>query len=182
MFILILFLLGWSFDVVYELLSDNLVGVNYLYKIFPLRYILCFGLGMIIKEKSPQWFMKSFWLLACFSVIYLYVGNYTSIDVSYIFFDNAGWSTGENGFAAFYPAFLVALIFWLFRNIRYYKFLFLGRYTYHVFLFQILWFPIVCHFIHSNILFAILTFVCCFFGGYIFYRVSNQINQLISKK
>lgn len=157
-------------------------GVIYLYKICPFRYILCFGLGMIIKERSPQWYMKTFWPQACLSTIYLYMCNYTPTDVPCIFFDNAGWDTGENGFAAFYPAMQVALVMSLFRKMKDCKYLFLGRFTYHVFLFQILWFPIVRRFVYNDVLFAILTFACCFSGGFLFYRISNQMNKLIFKK
>lgn len=95
-FLSLLFLLGWMFDVVYES-SSLLEGGKTIYSSCPLRYILCFGLGMIIKEKSPLWFIKKMWPLTLLSALYLYLRNYSSLDIPYLFFENAGWSTGENG-------------------------------------------------------------------------------------
>lgn len=170
-FLSLLFVLGYMFDVIYE--ASNSCGKT-IYSSCPLRYALCFGLGMIIKEKSPFWFIKRMWWFAVLSAIYLYLRNYSSLDIPYLFFENAGWSTGENGFAAFYPAMLVALSMYLLKNMQYSKILFLGRLTYHVFLFQILWFAIFPHFITNKDAFTILTFVCCFLGGYVFSQLSNR--------
>lgn len=179
-FLSLLFISGWMFDVIYKLLALP-VEVKIIYSSCPLRYVLCFGLGMIIKEKSSLWFIKRIWWLALLSALYLYLKNYSSLDIPYLFFENAGWSTGENSFTAFYPAMLVALSMHLFRNIKYSKILFLGRFTYHIFLFQILWFPIGKRFVTDSTLWVLLTFLCCFFGGYLFYRFSYKFNYIISK-
>ena len=182
LFLFLLFLAGWTFDLMFENVWMYWGKVDYIYKVCPLRYVLCFGLGMAIKEKSPLWFIRRLWPFAFLSAIYLYMKNYTPLELPYVFFDNAGWTTGENGFAAFYPAMLVALALHFFRGMEYHRFLFLGRFTYHVFLFQILWFPVFHDLIPGGLPFAVLTFVCCFIGGCLFYKLSNLINEMIFVK
>ena len=126
-----------------------------------------------------MWFIKTMWGFFALSAMYLYVRNYTTLEIPLIFFNNEGWNTGENSFAAFYPAMLVALALHLFRDIKYFVILSLGRFTYHVFLFQILWFAIIRKYIQDNISLLFLTFAACFAGGYIFSKTSNRLNIII---
>lgn len=179
-FLCLLFLLGWFFDLFYKPILEGM-GEKIIYSSCPLRYILCFGLGMIIKEKSPIWFIKNMWWFTLLSILYLYIKNYTHIFIPYLFFENEGWNTGENGFAAFYPSMLVALILYILRGMPYNKIFTLGAFTYQIFLFQILWFPIRGITEINSALWVLLTFPCCFLGGYLLYKFSYKINYIINK-
>lgn len=63
---------------------------------------------------------------------------------------------------------------------RYSKILFLGRFTYHIFLFQILWFAIFPHFVTNKVVFTILTFICCFWGGHVFFLLSTRLSNRLT--
>lgn len=91
-------------------------------------------------------------------------------------FETFGWKTGENCFAAFYPAMLVAVMMHLFSNMRYFKLLFWGRITYYIFLFQILWFVTGYRLLPPDIIIRILvTFPICFLGGFALQKISMSI-------
>lgn len=169
LFISILFACSYLFELFYDLWG----GVKFIYSSCPLRYIVCFGLGMVIKKNSCLWFVRRMWIPCLLSMLYLYLRNYTDIYINGLMFENCGWKTGENCFAAFYSAMLVAGLMYVYQNLSYFKILYWGRITYYIFLFQILWFAAGIRILPTNMYVrTIVTFPICFIGGYILYKVS----------
>lgn len=182
----IIFAISWIYEMTYSQIdTTNLGGVKFLYSSNPIRYMMCFSLGILIKQKTAQWFIKRMWPLCLLSILYLYVNNYSDIYIPSIMFTNYGWTTGENCFAAFYPAMICALFI---KNKSFNgddRILYFGKITYYVFLFQILWF-VVMGFLKARLgistaIFAPFTIVGCLIGGHILKVISQKILDKIYK-
>lgn len=140
-----------------------MIEINkWLYVCNPIRYSVCIQIGIVLKSKK----IKILYLspLAAISIIYMYLINYSNMELHYLRFTNGGWKSGENCLSFFYSWFLYIILFTCFSRVKESYFTKLGRYTYTIFLFQIIWFSIF----YGRIPFpynGFFTIPVCIFGG-----------------
>lgn len=176
----LVFFLSYLFEYQWNIGAVN--GSRWLYASNPIRYSLCVCLGIFMKKIGADSYIRKIFIFSVFSAIYLYIINYTGTSLPYLRFVNMGWATGENCIAAFYPSILVAVLLFSFENlikndnIILNTFIKVGRNTYYIFLFQIIWFCI------PNVTYrSLLTIPFCIFGGYLLKKVSILLIDIISK-
>ena len=156
----------------------SMININkWLYVCNPIRYSVCIQIGIVLKTKK----IKILYLLplAALSIVYLYLINYSKMELPYLRFENGGWKSGENCMSFFYSWFLYSIFFLLFSKVKESYLSKLGRYTYTIFLFQILWFSIA----FSKIPFpynGLLTIPLCIIGGVILDNVSTHVYKILN--
>lgn len=165
----------WCVSYLFEYQWDagGVNGGRWLYASNPIRYSMCVALGIFLCQKGSCFYIKYLFMFYVPSAIYLYAINYTSLSLSNLRFTNMGWSAGENCIAAFYPALIVAILHLLLRKLHNNFFVkittTIGRNTYSIFLFQIIWFCI------PNIPYRnLLTIPICVLGGFILNRIAKS--------
>lgn len=170
-------------DVSFELATNYQSGeTNFFYNSCLLRYFSCVGLGILLKKYGVKTCLKRMWIFMILSAAYLYLVNYSKMDIGYPW--NFRWKVGENFYASFYSLGMVCVFLLCFKGLKQYWFLYWGRITYHIFLFQILWFKVTAPFIMSypSILRFTINLLACFAGGYLLKVVSGKLLNVICKK
>ena len=155
----------------------SMININkWLYVCNPIRYSVCIQIGIVLKTKK----IKIIYLLplAALSIVYLYLINYSKMELPYLRFENGGWKSGENCLSFFYSWFLYIILSSCFSKVKESYLTRLGRYTYTIFLFQIIWFSIFYGRILSpyNASFAI---PICVIGGVLLDKVSKKCSLFL---
>ena len=157
-----------------------LIIPEWLYRLLYLRYIFAAVIGSYIV--SHGFSKKTILLVTPLSVIYIMCVSYLKYDFPIIY---SAWGF-QHAPAYFYTALLVSFLWWIypfFSHVEKY-FLKIGKASYHIFLFQMVWFKLCTRFLRkfvtNDLLYLALNIFVCLLVGYAFYKI--QLFALIALK
>lgn len=153
---------------------------EWLYRLLYLRYLFAAVIGTYIV--SHGFSKKVFLLITPISVIYIICVSYLNYNLPIIY---SAWNF-QHAPAYFYTALLVFClwrIYPLFRGIENY-FLPIGKASYHIFLFQMIWFWKFARFLRklvtNDLLYLTLNIFICLLVGYAFYTIQMALTKRYS--
>jgi len=171
-----------------EFISFKLMVPEWLYRLLFFRYLFVFYLGIWWGKRGELKISYTLIFLAILSFFYIYADRYVGNVLSPLVYP--AWQ-GSHAPAYFWSIVLVLILFKL-ANL---DFLLkktiskLGKASYHIFLIQMVYFLILGSFITNIIdiygnsivlLIIIVNAITCSFLGYLFYRLRNRLNLVIS--
>ncbi len=158
-------------SIILELMCIKLDVPAWFYRLLYVRYLFAAILGSYML--SHKFSKKLILALMPLSIFYIICASYLKIDFSLIY---PAWFFQHTP-AYFYTASLIYFLLWLYPFSKQVGNLCLkiGKASYHIFLFQMLWFwllaGIVKKNVGNNIFYLILNILICIFFGYFFYKI-----------
>lgn len=172
---IILFLI-FVFSIFAEWLCIQANISDSLYRLLYVRYIFAVAIGVFLaKYGLPSLFS----FLSLFSAAYITMVSYLKINVEFIY---PSWSF-QHSPAYFYTALIIIILWNLYPyfnriglNLTY-----IGRSSYHIFLFQMLYFWILSRrlldIVHNPFVWLILNIFICISAGCLFFKIEQAINS-----
>lgn len=161
----------------YEVLKDSYQMNEECYRLLVFRYIflIAYGCFMEQKKKINKYLNVGAFLLG---FIFIYMINYGGYQPKIIKY----WS-GTSFFAALYIAPIFYFIFGLLRGKKCYLLEAVGKASYNIFLFQLLYFYYLYSYLldtyNNRVTQIIASIFICTVGGIIFYHIENLIVKKI---
>ena len=144
---------------------------EWLYRLLYVRYIFASIIGSYIV--SHKFKKSTVMLLASLSFVYIVCVSYLKFDLLFIY---PAWDF-QHAPAYFYTAFFLFFLWWIYPFFRQFDIILIpfGKATYHIFLFQMLWFWIFTRilraFISNDLVSIALNIFVCLLFGYVFFKI-----------
>lgn len=156
------------------------------YRLLIFRYTLLIALGVFFYLEKKLILSKAYikWHLVALLIgfVYIHISSYTSIN-TYVF---EYWTTTSMLVSFWVFPFFCLVYFWS-KDMNYYKILFLGKASYHIFLTQMVYYNfdvdgLLMEMLGINVFFsAILSILICLPMGYLFYLVEGMFSGTLYK-
>jgi hypothetical protein len=177
-------LLGFFFVSIFlEWMCIVLIVPEWLYSPLYLRYLFAAVIGSYMV--SHEFSKKAIFLLMPLSITYIISVSYLKYDFPTIIYSAWGF---QHAPAYFYTAFLVYFLWWIYPFLRNIERLILpiGKASYHIFLFQMMWFWFPAQFLRklvtNDFLYLSLNIFACLLVGYVFYKIQLSALETLKAK